>query len=143
MLLAVAVSDVLLDEELCVRLVVAQIAVEMFVWLPFLVNSDVLFKEKAAFEDSSTVKASVLELRMFLLTVLVEIDEVPSVDTANVTGELQVRLVFDDVILEREVAFEGQLAVHAGIRDLDITVVGFEVLFQRVTRVKQDFLAFI
>lgn len=125
----VAVSDMLFDEELCMRLEVAQVTEVMFVWLPFLMNSSVLFQEKSALEDFAAIKASVLVLWMILEAMFVQIDEIPPINAANITRELQMRLMLDDVILETEVAFEGQLAIHAGIRDLHFPVICLKVLF--------------
>lgn len=125
------VSDVLLDQELRVSLVRTQVTEEVLLRLPLLVYSNVLLQEKSAFEDFAAVQASVLVFWMVLLPMLVEVYEIPPVDIADVAGELQVRLVLDDVVLEGEVALEGQLAVHARVAGLRVLVLCLEVLFQR------------
>lgn len=126
----------LTDEELRVRLEAANVAVEQLVVLELHVDRHVLLQVESAVEEASAVQTAVSVLGMELLAVLVQVQQVPAELGANVAGELEVGLVgVDDVVLEREVTFEAQVAVHAGVRDFAVPVVGLEVFLERPPRV--------
>ena len=96
-------------------------------------KSNMLFKEESTLEYFTAIKACVAIFRVRVFSMCVKSNQIPAKSVANLATELEVSTVLNCVILEREIAFEGEFAVLTRIRNLDLRVIGFEMRFKRLS----------